>query len=295
MTRVNQPRSHSQPEDKAEPAALNKDVNMHKATGGNTPHWGQEEVDPQDLEKLPNPQIQARCSKWSPPGQPIWRTWCCWCRGNQRQCATPQLLCCSDIAQWVLVSGHFTLYHRSLHAPQDWDHQWWQCVWPQPTFRWPARKATAMRSLAGIVPSGTLKTLRSPFWTSSSILRHSAAQTEYHVHTWLGKICAFLCQCTSEHVSDKSPWPLIITQCPSSQWTNNRLIMGGQLQTTQGTYRPSFPQICSRLGMCYATTAETCINKCSKTQDFCAAFRKLQTMFLGPGFTQQWAVQLKEE
>ncbi len=55
--------------------------------------------------------------------------------------------------------------------------------------------------------------------------------------------------------------------------------------------------------MCFAklklivekTPAEMCINEFHKTCNVHAAFKKLQTTFLGPGFTQRCAVQLKEE
>ncbi len=55
--------------------------------------------------------------------------------------------------------------------------------------------------------------------------------------------------------------------------------------------------------MCYAKLklivekmpAEICINRFCKTRNICATFKKLQTMFLGPGFTQHCAGQLKEE
>ncbi len=55
--------------------------------------------------------------------------------------------------------------------------------------------------------------------------------------------------------------------------------------------------------MCYAelklivdkTPAKICINKFCKTRNFCAAFKKLQTTFLGPSFTQSQARQLEED
>ncbi len=55
--------------------------------------------------------------------------------------------------------------------------------------------------------------------------------------------------------------------------------------------------------MCYAklklivdkTLAEICINEFCKTCNVCAVFKKLQTTFLGPGFTQRCAGQLEED
>ncbi len=55
--------------------------------------------------------------------------------------------------------------------------------------------------------------------------------------------------------------------------------------------------------MCYAelklivekTLAEICINEFCKTRDVYAAFKKLQTMFLGPGFSQRCTGQLEED
>ncbi len=55
--------------------------------------------------------------------------------------------------------------------------------------------------------------------------------------------------------------------------------------------------------MCYVelklivkkTPAKTCINKFCKTHDVHEAFTKLQTIFLGQGFTQRQAGQLEEE
>ncbi len=43
------------------------------------------------------------------------------------------------------------------------------------------------------------------------------------------------------------------------------------------------------------TPAETCINKFCKTCNVCVAFKKLQTTFLGPGFTQLLAGQLEDK
>ncbi len=63
------------------------------------------------------------------------------------------------------------------------------------------------------------------------------------------------------------------------------------------------PKYAADSAMCYAklklivekTHAEICINKFCKTCDVCAAFKKLQTTFLCPGFTQHCAGQLEEE
>ncbi len=43
------------------------------------------------------------------------------------------------------------------------------------------------------------------------------------------------------------------------------------------------------------TPAEICINEFCKTRNVRAAFKKLQTTFLGPTFTQRRARQLEEE
>ncbi len=63
------------------------------------------------------------------------------------------------------------------------------------------------------------------------------------------------------------------------------------------------PEYLLDLAMCYAklkiitlnTSAETCINEFCKTHNFCTAYLKLKLTFLGPGFTQQCAGQLKQE
>ncbi len=55
--------------------------------------------------------------------------------------------------------------------------------------------------------------------------------------------------------------------------------------------------------MCYTklkiimqdTSAETCTDKFCKTCNFCAVYKKLRLMCLGPGFTQHHAGQLKDE
>ncbi len=63
------------------------------------------------------------------------------------------------------------------------------------------------------------------------------------------------------------------------------------------------PEYAVDSAMCYAelkliidkTPAEICINKFHKTCNVSAAFKKLQTTFFGPGFTQHCAGQLEED
>lgn len=56
------------------------------------------------------------------------------------------------------------------------------------TFRWPARRITAVNSVTRISWSGILKTLKSPFWISRRILRHSVVHIEPHASTLFERI-----------------------------------------------------------------------------------------------------------
>ena len=102
----------------------------------------------------------------------------------------------------------------------------------------------------------------------------------------------------------EDPDKKMIERCPIIPIEQHGIYHGGtDAELLEEMHDLRSPEYAVDSAMCYAelklivekTPAEICINKFRKTRDVRAAFKKLQTTFLGPGFTQRRAGQLEEE
>ncbi len=96
----------------------------------------------------------------------------------------------------------------------------------------------------------------------------------------------------------------MIERCPIIPIEQHGIYYGGtDAELLEEMHDLRSPEYAVDSAMCFAelklivekTPAEICINEFRKTRDVRAAFKKLQTTFLGPSFTQRRAGQLEEE
>ncbi len=101
----------------------------------------------------------------------------------------------------------------------------------------------------------------------------------------------------------RHPDKTMIERCPIIPIEQHGIYYGGtDSKPLEEMHDLQSPKYAVDSAMCYAKLklivekipAEISINKVCKTCNVCAAFKKLQTTFLGPGFTQHSASQLKD-
>lgn len=97
--------------------------------------------------------------------------------------------------------------------------------------------------------------------------------------------------------SHAPPDSLMINHCPIiPEEQHQTYYRGVDVKLLRELSDLNFPGYVLDLAMCYTklkiivanTPVATFIKEYCKTHDFCAAFRRLQTPFLGPSFSQQW-------
>ncbi len=100
------------------------------------------------------------------------------------------------------------------------------------------------------------------------------------------------------------PKKKIIEQCPIIPINQHAIYYNGvETKLLEDMTDLQSPEFLFYTAMCYAelkiiitkSPAKTCINKFCKTRNVCAAYKKLQFIYLGLGFTLFYAGQLKDE